>query len=413
MSDFAPRFGLALIVVAVAIAAIILSRRNYRKAAAFERNIDAFRLEFQRSIEESQAATIKSVAKTIRDSISLVIRPLDSTMRDLDARLTRLEQQQSDATSTDIGDDGILDAHLARLEQHANGAIRNLENRLAGLENHTEATTTQIAATQKQALEENERIAARLIGVEQKLGAVNEQLSSIAQTVDAAAFTDKESLTNLGDQQQSLTMLSEQLSAIKQTVEAATLSHQENLATLADQQQSMTALSDQLSSIKQTIDKPNIPEQDIKNSIDAVSSRVLHTQTCLDELLPRLVLGDKARQDQATLIGLLVKRIQKLNVKLSDITLRIGALEIRAPIKSPQLQAHHGATLENFDAAISGKNENHASKAADAEAATEARTEGQNGGVLEPPPKAEEPSNETTLETEGGSDNSRVDQHAT
>ena len=377
MSDFAPQFGLALIVVAVAIAAIIMSRRNYRKSAAFERNIDAFRLEFQHSIDAAQAATIKSVAKTIRDSISLVIRPIDSTMRELDARLARLEQQQADATPSDTGGAEIFDVHLARLEQHADGAIRNLADRFAGLEKHTEATASQITGTQKQALEENERIAARLIGVEQKLTAVSEQLSAIGRTV-----------------------------------EAATLSQQENLATLADQQQNMTALSDQFSSIKQTIDKPNIPEQDIKDSIDTVSSRILHTQTRLDELLPRLVLGDKARQDQATLIGLLVKRIKKLNAKLSEVALRIGALEIRLPLKAPQLQEHHSSILEGSDRAITGKPEDQASKAVDDAVATATEADGQNGGILQPPTKGEESPNEASPE-EGGSHESRVDQHAT
>jgi len=53
-------------VVLVAGAAVIISRRNYAKSAVFERNIESFRLEFQRSIDAAQAATIKSVAKTIR-----------------------------------------------------------------------------------------------------------------------------------------------------------------------------------------------------------------------------------------------------------------------------------------------------------------------------------------------------------
>src|SRR5690348_1067976 len=51
VSDFAPRFGLALLVVAIAIAAIMISRRNYAKAAIVERTIDAFRLEFQHAID--------------------------------------------------------------------------------------------------------------------------------------------------------------------------------------------------------------------------------------------------------------------------------------------------------------------------------------------------------------------------
>jgi len=130
-------------------------------------------------------------------------------------------------------------------------------------------------------LDENERIAARLIGLEQKLAP-------------------------LGDQQQNLAALGDQLSSIKQTIDGATLREQENIAALSDQQQSLTALTDQLSSIKKTIDEANVREN-IKNSIDGISSRILDAQTRLDELLPRLALGEKAREGQGTLIGLFVK----------------------------------------------------------------------------------------------------------
>jgi hypothetical protein len=79
LSDFALRFGLALIVVIVACAAIIIARRNYAKSADIERNIEAFRREFQRSIDEAQAATIK----TIRDNVFSVLKTINSTVKDL------------------------------------------------------------------------------------------------------------------------------------------------------------------------------------------------------------------------------------------------------------------------------------------------------------------------------------------
>lgn len=93
-----------------------------------------------------------------------------------------------------------------------------MDGRLTKLKEHTDATTTQIAATQKQALEENERIAAQVVGLKRDLTA------------------------------------------------------------LTDQQQNLTGLSDQLSLIKQTIDGASIREQDIKNSIETVNSRVLDAQ---------------------------------------------------------------------------------------------------------------------------------------
>src|SRR5262249_36679831 len=108
---------------------------NSEKTSNIESNIEAFRLEFRRSIDAAQAATIKSVAKTIHDNIYSVVKPIDSTVRDLDARLARLEQRHADATAAHMAGTQILDVRLARLEEHADaGAIQDLNARRAGLE---------------------------------------------------------------------------------------------------------------------------------------------------------------------------------------------------------------------------------------------------------------------------------------
>ncbi len=383
MSDFALRFGLALVVVIVACAAVILSRRNYAKAANLEHSIEAFRLEFRRSIDAAQAATIKSVARTIHDNIFSVIKPIDSTVRDLDARLARLEQQHADATATHMAGTQILDVRLARLEQHTDAtviqnldvrlakleehddasAIQNLDVRMAKLEEHSDAaaaTATQIAATQKQSLEENERIAARLVGFKRDLTA------------------------------------------------------------LSDQQQSLTALSDQLSLIKQTIDEATVREQDIKNSIEAINSRVLDAQTRADELSPRLLLEEKARKDLATLISLFVKRLKKVNANATELALRLSDLECRFRLKATQLGERH--ILERTDSPSTSNMEDLVKdttpKAADGAIPIEAnpiatKTDGENAGDSERPPPGEESSNKASVEGESRADNSRADQHAT
>ena len=383
MSDFALRFGLALVVVIVACAAVILSRRNYAKAANLEHSIEAFRLEFRRSIDAAQAATIKSVARTIHDNIFSVIKPIDSTVRDLDARLARLEQQHADATATHMAGTQILDVRLARLEQHTDAtviqnldvrlakleehddasAIQNLDVRIAKLEEHSDAaaaTATQIAATQKQSLEENERIAARLVGFKRDLTA------------------------------------------------------------LSDQQQSLTALSDQLSLIKQTIDEATVREQDIKNSIETINSRVLDAQTRADELSPRLLLEEKARKDLATLISLFVKRLKKVNANATELALRLSDLECRFRLKATQLGERH--ILERTDSPSTSNMEDLVKdttpKAADGAIPIEAnpiatKTDGENAGDSERPPPGEELSNKASVEGESRADNSRADQHAT
>jgi DNA repair exonuclease SbcCD ATPase subunit len=379
LSDFALRFGLALAVVTVASAAVIISRRNYAKSASLERNIEAFRLEFRRSIDAAQAATIKSIAKTIHDNIFSVIRPIDSSVRDLDARLARQEQQHADASAAHMAGTQILDvrlarleeradasaiqdldARLARLEQHTDaGAIQNLDRRLAKLEDrtdaaaiqdldvrlvklkeHTETSASQIAATQRQALEENERIAAQLVGL-------------------------KRDLTALGDQQQNL-----------------------------------TALSGQLALIKQTIDGTTAREQDIKNSIEAISSRVLDAQTRADELSPRLLLEEKARKDLGTLISLFVKRLKKVNANATEIALRLSDLECRFRLKATQLEERHILQATDSpptsDIANPIKDEN----AADGAAPIATSSDGQNGGVLIAPPSSKESSNDLSVEGE-------------
>jgi chromosome segregation ATPase len=390
VSDFAVRFGLALIVMTVAGAAIIISRRNYSKSAGLERNIDAFRLEFQHSIDAAQAATIGGVAKTIRDNISSVVKPIDSALRDLDGRLARLEQQQVDATAARMTGAQLLDVRLTRLEEHADGhAIRNLEARLADLEKHTEATAAKITGTQKQSLDENERIAARLIGLEQKLTAIS-------------------------DEQQHLTGLSDQLSSIKQTMDAAALREQENLATLSDLQQNLTALSDRFSSVKQTIDDAAGRGQDIKSSFEAISSRVRNSQARLDELLPRLVLADKAREGQGALLNLFVKRIKKQNANLMEMAQRLADLENRFHAKAREAEDHRTSILGRLDSSPTSKLEDPVPKLAEGMVPAQAKTNGENPGPFERPAEGGElskelskaPSNEATVDKESRPDTS-------
>jgi chromosome segregation ATPase len=185
---------------------------------------------------------------------------------------------------------------------------------------------------------------------------------------------------------------------------------------LSDQQQNLTALSDRLSSIKQTIDDAAVRELDIKNSIEAIGSRVLNAQTRLDELLPRLALGDKAREDQGTLIGLFVARLKKLNATLTDVAQRLSDLENSFRSKARQPEDHHGSILEHADCPSTNKMEAPVKdvNAADGVLPIEAKADGENAEALESQPQDKESSNEASVEREGRSaDNSRADQHAT
>lgn len=275
-----------------------MSRRHYIKSADFERSIDALRLEFRRSMDAAQAATIKS-ARTISENVVSVIQPIDSRVTDLTGR-------------------------LARLEQHAN------------------ATATYIAGTQKQSLEENERIAGQLAALEQNL----------------------------------------------------------------------KALSDERSLLKQTI------EQDINNLFEAIDSRLINTQKQVDELLPRLVLGEKARKDLGILINLFVKRLKKVNANTTETALRLGDLESYFRSKPRQLEERHGSICESEDYRSTSKAEDLVEdatpKATDGAVPIETNTNIENAVVFErPATPVEESSNEASREGESLSDNSRAVQHPT
>jgi len=299
LSDFALRFGLALVVVTVACAAIIISRRNYAKSADSERSIGAFRLEFQRSIDAAQAATIK----TIRDNIFSVIKTINSTVRDLNVRLARLEER-ADETATHIA--GAQNIRLARLEQHLDATAtytENLDARLARLEERADETATQIAGTQN----------------------LDVRLGRLEQGADETA-------THItGTQKQSL----------EQTERIA--------AQLAGLEQNLMELSDRLSLIKQTIDGATLREQDTNNSIETINSRVINTQQRVEELFPRQVLGEKTLKDLGTLIGFFVKRLKTMNASSTEIAMRLGDLEGHFRSKLGQLEERHSSVLERED----------------------------------------------------------------
>jgi predicted nucleic acid-binding Zn-ribbon protein len=294
LSDYALQFGLAVVVLTVASAAVIMSRRNYIKSADFERNIEALRLEFRRSIDATHAATIKS-ARTISENVVSVIQPIDSNVTDLTVRLAKLEQ-------------------------------------------HADATATLLARIQKQ-LDENERIAGQL-------------------------------------------------------------------------EQNLKELTNELSFFKQTI------EQDINYSRESINSRVINTQRQVDQLLPRLVLGEKARKDLGSLINLFVKRLKKVNANTTETALRLGGLESYFRSKLGQLEERHGSILERDDCSTS-KTEDHlvedtTAKAADRAVPIEANTDTENAEVFErAATPVEESSNEASGQGESRSDNGRADKHAT
>ena len=394
MSDFALRLGLALVVVTVACAAIIISRRNYAKSADSERSLGAFRLEFRRSIDAAQAATIK----TIRDNIFSVIKTINSTIKDLNGRLARLEER-ADETATHFAGAQNLEVHLARLEQHLDATAtytENLDARLARLEERADETATQIAGTQN--------LEVRLARLEERADETATQIAG-TQNLDVRLArleerADEAAAHMAGNQKQSL----------EQTERIA--------AQLETYEQNLTELSDRLSLIKQTIDGATLRDQDTRNSIEAISSRIVDTQQRTEELFPRQVLGEKALKDLGTLIGFFIKRLKTVNASSTEIAVRLGDLESQFRSKLGQLEERHSSILERQDGLATSKIEDLVEdatpKAADATIPIAANTDGKNAeGFERATTPGQESSKKAITEGDGRADNSRADQHAT
>jgi chromosome segregation ATPase len=397
LSDYALRFGLALLVVIVACAAIIISRRNYAKSADSERSIETFRLELQRSIDAAQAATIK----TIRDNIFSVIKTINSTVRDLSVRFARLEER-ADETATQIAGAQNFEVRLARLEQRADetaaqiAGTQNLDARLARLEQRADETAAQIAGTQN--------LDARLARLEER---ADETATQIAGTGNLDV--------RLGRLEQRADETATQIAGTQKQ----SLEEDERIAArLVGLEQNLTALSDQLSLIKQTIDAATSREQDTDNSIEAINSRLINTQQRVEGLFPRQMLGEKALKDLGTLISLFVKRLKRVNANSTEITQRLGDLENHFRSKLGQLEERHSSILECTDGLSTSKIEDPVEdatlKAADGAIPIEANTDGENAeGFERATPLGQESSKKAIVEGEGRADNSRADQHAT
>lgn len=224
LSYDAVQIGITAVIVLIAVlAAGMILRKKYVRSADFERGIEALRQEFRHSIEAAQTASKR--ARTVSESLVSVIKPIDSTVTDLNARLARLEE-------------------------------------------HADATAAYMAASQKRASEENERIAVRLEGLEQQ--------------------------------------------------QMALATHVERL------DQSLQGLMDQFALINQAIAEARRRDEDCNNSIEAVNARLRNTQT---QLVSRLELGEKARSDLGTLISLFVKQLKSVNLNAAQTAVRVADLE--------------------------------------------------------------------------------------
>jgi len=147
LGDYVLQICIALVVLTATAAWVISRRRRYVKSVEFKRSIEALRLEFRRSFDEARAATARK-ATAVGDKVLSVIKPIDTSVTDLNVRLGRLEER-------------------------------------------TDSVEAFMAGPQTNALQENDHIAARLRKLEQKLNALTDQVSLIEQSFDRASRRDQ------------------------------------------------------------------------------------------------------------------------------------------------------------------------------------------------------------------------------
>jgi chromosome segregation ATPase len=304
LDQYAVEIGLAFIVLTTGAAAWIVSRKRYVKSADFKRGMEALRVEFRRSLDDTRAATSKRAA-TIGDNLLSVIKPIDVAVTDLNVRLERLEE-------------------------------------------HADAVSSFMAGPQRHALEDNERIDARLMKVEQ----------------------------------------------------------------------SLKPLIEQLSLLKQTIEEVTAQERETGNSIESLDSRLMDARKQADGLSSRLELGEKARADLGSLIGLFVKQLKRVNVNSAETALRVADLEgLRSKVSGLEARLSPvDAQDKSFSTVNSAENNNDLNgdtpmKADDAVDVSETDNGGEN--IIEQPMiSTKEAPDATGARAESHSENGSAGQHS-
>jgi len=92
-------------------------------------------------------------------------------------------------------------------------------------------------------------------------------------------------------------------------------------------EQSLTAITNRLLVVEQTIDGAGRRDNERNKSIEDIHYRLVNAQKQVEELFPRLELGEKARTDLGTLIGLFVRQIKRVNISSAETALRVAELE--------------------------------------------------------------------------------------
>jgi chromosome segregation ATPase len=154
-----------------------------------------------------------------------------------------------------------------------------------------------------------------------KVAGISDNLLSISSQMDS-------SVTDLNVRLARLEEYADAIEAFMAGPQKQVLRQNEEIdARLRKLEQRLTALTDQFSLVEQTIDGAGRRDNERNKSIEDINYRLVNAQKQVDELFPRLELGEKARTDLGALIGLFVRQLKRVNITSAETTLRVAELE--------------------------------------------------------------------------------------
>jgi hypothetical protein len=151
--------------------------------------------------------------------------------------------------------------------------------------------------------------------------AIGDNLLSVIKPIDVA-------VTNLNVRLGKLEEHADAVSSFMAGPQRQALEDEEQIyGRLTKVEQRLKALVEQLSLLNQTINEATIGDQQRDKSLESLNSRLIDAQRQADGLFSRVDLGEKARVDLGSLIGLFVKQLKRVNINSAEIALRVAGLE--------------------------------------------------------------------------------------
>jgi len=350
----------------------------YVGVADFERGIEDLRREFRHSNDAAQAATRR--ATTIGENLISIIKPIELALRDLNARLIRVEQQGNETATFVAGlqkllseENGRIAIQTEALQQRliaVTDQLSLLEQMLQGVKVRGESNdnaTVAINACLVDIQRQIHGLIPRLEFGEKERADLSTLHNSLAQTLNALTASSDQMAQRIGDLEQRLQLTAAECEGYLSSIRAS-----ENPSVTETLHQRLVALTDQLSLLEQMIQGVKVRDESNDNATVTINARLADIQRQIDGLIPRLEFGEKERADLSTLHNSLAEPLKKLTASSNQIAQHITDLEqgfrakvaeFEARLSSIRVLEHPGATADiNEEKATPGGTEKTNSK---------------------------------------------------